>query len=117
MPSAIEEEESEEDEDCQFDHLLPQNWEAIADMRLRQLEKEWQQCQMPVSEPYHYQGLRQVLGIEDKLKQISMMDVKQAANRTSTSEFDEFQSVPSLQEVNSGALSAIYKLPNQELVS
>ena len=38
---AIEDDEEEEVEE-QFDHLIPANWQEIADMRLRQLDKEYE---------------------------------------------------------------------------
>ena len=34
----------EDDEDTKFDHLVPDNWEQLADMRLRMLEKEYTKC-------------------------------------------------------------------------
>ena len=39
-----EKDKDEEEEDDKFDHLIPPNWREIADMRLRQLDKEYDQC-------------------------------------------------------------------------
>ena len=76
-----EDDEVDEEEDSQFDHLIPQNWEQIADMRLRQLDKEYNQCaafEMGAEKEYKYQGLTSVLGIEERLKMISNTDLESA---------------------------------------
>ena len=39
-----QEEDDDEEQPDQFDSLVPDNWEALADMRLRQLDKEYDKC-------------------------------------------------------------------------
>lgn len=82
-----EEQEHEEssDEPNQFDHLVPPNWEQIADMRLRMLEKEYMQCSaknMGDEANYEYKGLKNILGIEERLKLIADKDLQQAIIRS-----------------------------------
>ena len=48
---------------------MPDNWEALADMRLRQLDKEYNKCvhfdMKESSEEFEYQGLKKILGIPE----------------------------------------------------
>jgi len=74
---------------------VPDNWEALADMRLRQLDKEYAKCVnfdiKEGSDDYQYQGLKKILnlpsGSEAELtddqkrkqnleKQLKMLDMK-----------------------------------------
>ena len=80
----LDSEEEDEDEDGEFDHLVPENWQQLADMRLRMLEKEYNQClsmEKGVTQEYQFQGLGKVLGIEERLKQVALDDLKQAQAR------------------------------------
>ena len=69
--------ESEKEEgDQQFDHLVPQNWQEIADMRLRMLDKEYAKCMVKSNDltevpEFEYKGLNNVLGLQQRLDIIS----------------------------------------------